>query len=164
MALLPGSPARDAAPLLVPALTSDARGFGIFGPPDIGAYEAGNLNNYNAWVYEILPANATVPQRAPTFDFDADGLSNNDEWIALTDPNNSNSRFAATVTGSLASLNIIFPTSLGRSYRLSQSDELVDWIDSPGQPTLAGNGSQRSFIVSDPGVTKRFYQVSVTMP
>jgi len=164
MALLPGSPARDAAPLLVPALTSDARGFAIVGPPDIGAYEAGNLNNYNAWSYEILPASATVPQRAPSFDFDADGLSNNDEWIALTDPNNSNSRFAATVTGNLASLNIIFPTSLGRNYRLRQSDDLVTWLNTPNQPAVVGSASPRSFVVSDPGVVKRFYQVSVTVP
>ena len=40
MALLPGSPARNAAALLSPAITTDQRGFPIVGTPDIGAYEA----------------------------------------------------------------------------------------------------------------------------
>ncbi|MFN0126070.1 MAG: tetratricopeptide repeat protein [Verrucomicrobiales bacterium] len=47
MALLPDSPARNTATVLSPALTSDQRGFPIVGAPDIGAYEAGTLANYN---------------------------------------------------------------------------------------------------------------------
>ena len=43
MALQPGSPARNTATVLAPAITSDQRGFPIVGIPDIGAYEAGTL-------------------------------------------------------------------------------------------------------------------------
>ena len=62
MALLPGSPARNAA--TGSTVTSDQRGFPIVGTPDIGAYEAGTFTNYNAYIWETLPVTATVPQHA----------------------------------------------------------------------------------------------------
>jgi predicted outer membrane repeat protein len=71
MALLPGSPARNAA--TGSTNTSDQRGYPILGTPDIGAYEAGTFTDFNAWVWETLPANATPAQRAPGFDYDGDG-------------------------------------------------------------------------------------------
>ena len=62
LALLPGSPARNAATVLSPAITSDQRGFPIVGVPGIGAYEAGTLGaNFNACICETLPA--TTPDR-----------------------------------------------------------------------------------------------------
>jgi hypothetical protein len=76
MALLPGSPARNAGQLGLPFVSTfvaDQRGFAINGQPDSGAYEAGTLGNFEAWAWETLPATATVPQHAPTFDYDADG-------------------------------------------------------------------------------------------
>jgi hypothetical protein len=76
MALLPGSPARNAGQPGLPFVSTffaDQRDFPIIGQPDSGAYEAGTLGNFEAWAWETLPATATVPQHAPTFDFDADG-------------------------------------------------------------------------------------------
>ncbi len=83
VALLPGSPAREAAP--TSTATSDQRGQPIFGLPDIGAYEAGIPRNYAAWNYETLPANALLAQRAPGFDFDGDGRPNVLEYATFTD-------------------------------------------------------------------------------
>jgi hypothetical protein len=50
MALLPGSPARNAAN--ASAVTADQRGCAIVGTHDIGAYEAGTLVNFAAWSWE----------------------------------------------------------------------------------------------------------------
>ena len=109
MALLPGSPARDAA--VGSALTTDQRGFPIVGTPDIGAYEAGTLLNYNAWAYETLPASATPAQRAPTADYEQDGRSNLLEYASQTDGTQPNGGSPLTFTrnpaGTLATL--VFP-------------------------------------------------------
>ncbi len=55
MALLPGSPARNAAAVLVPAITSDQRGKAILGVPDIGAFEnqAGGTFVFSATGYSV---------------------------------------------------------------------------------------------------------------
>jgi hypothetical protein len=84
MALLPGSPARNAAAGSL--VTSDQRGFPIVGTRDVGAYEAGTLLNYTTWLWETFPANATLAQRAASFDFDGDGRLNAIEYATLTDP------------------------------------------------------------------------------
>ena len=51
MALLPGSPARNAA--TGSTAIADQRGFLIVGTPDIGAYEAGTFSNYNAFFFRV---------------------------------------------------------------------------------------------------------------
>ena len=84
MALLPGNPARNAA--TGSTITSDQRGFPIVGTPDLGAYEAGTLSNYNAFAWESLPASATAAQRAYDFDFDGDGAGNGLEYALRRSP------------------------------------------------------------------------------
>ena len=66
MALLPGSPARNAA--TGSTITSDQRGFPIVGTPDLGAYDAGTNTNYNAWAYESLPTSSAYTWNAPVPD------------------------------------------------------------------------------------------------
>ena len=96
MALQPGNFAANSASVLSPALLSDQRGLPIVSQPDIGAYEAGTFTNYNAFIYEKLPATATTPQHATTFDFDGDGATNTQEWATLTDPSSPTSLFRIT--------------------------------------------------------------------
>lgn len=84
MALLPGSPARNAA--VGSTITTDQRGFPIVGTPDIGAYEAGTFTDYDAWIWERLPANASPAARARAIDHDGDGRSNALEYAVLGDP------------------------------------------------------------------------------
>ena len=71
---IPGRVARDQLQ------RADQRGFPLVGVPDIGAYEAGTMQNFNAFIWESLPAGATESQHAPAFDFDSS--NNNDEWRA----------------------------------------------------------------------------------
>ena len=100
MALLPTSPARHAA--TNSTITSDQRGFPIVGVPDIGAYEAGTLLDYDAWVWETFPTNATPAQRLAAADYDGDGRLNVTEYAALTSGSMSNAGAALVFTRNAA--------------------------------------------------------------
>ncbi len=88
MALLPGSPARDAGESVSGyGYSSDQRGFPrSIGQTDIGAYEAGTPLAYNAWAYETLPASASPAAHAAGFDVEQDGRNNALEYASLSDP------------------------------------------------------------------------------
>jgi hypothetical protein len=167
MALLPASPAspaRNAATVLAPAITSDQRGFTIIGTPDIGAYEAGTFTNYNAWIYETLPAAATAPQHDSTFDYDNDGQTNEAEWLALTDPTSATSYFRVTQTAhSGNNFSVTFPTAVGRTYQLQSSPNLANPWANVGTAT-AGTGSNVILPVNVTGQPKHFFRVAVGVP
>lgn len=162
-ALLPGSPARNAA--TGSTITSDQRGLPVIGVPDLGAYEAGTVAfNYNAYIQETLPAFANDVQRFPGSDFDGDGRSNFDEWLALTDAANASSVFAVTIgaTGPAGTdLAIDFRSAAGRRYTLQQSTSLeADTFSAvPGQPVLDGTGAVLRFTATPSG-GKRFFRVA----
>ena len=165
MALLPASPARNAAAVLSPAITGDQRGFPVVGLPDIGAYEAGTFTNYNAWAYETLPAGATAPQHAATFDFDGDGQTNNTEWLALTDPGNPNSLFsvaASDISGDQQPYS--FASALGRNYTVEYSTDLTaPWQTASG--TIVGTGSVINGTIGPvTGYTNYFIRIRVALP
>ncbi|MCC6822911.1 MAG: hypothetical protein IT579_19450 [Verrucomicrobia subdivision 3 bacterium] len=82
MALLPGSPARNAA--VGSSATSDQRGFPIVGIPDIGAYEAGTYKTYNIWAVETISTNFPPGSNAHGADPDGDGRINAIEYATLT--------------------------------------------------------------------------------
>jgi hypothetical protein len=162
MALRPGSLARNAA--TGSTVTSDQRGYPIVGTPDIGAYEASTFTDFDAWVWETLPATATAPQHAPTFDYDGDGVNNTNEWAALTDPASPASVFRITsAVKSGSNVVITFPTVSGKSYTLWQSDTLSGTWTNAGQTAITGDGSPKTFTAPAPvnGVPKRFHRVQV---
>ena len=164
MALLPGSPARNVAG--GSTTTSDQRGFPIVGTPDLGAYEAGTFTNYNAWIYEMLPA-STAPnaaQHASTFDFDGDGVSNGSEWLALTDPGDPASVLRITQSArSGNTLSVTFPSIAGRHYTLESTTNLAtgQWTFIPGS-TTTGTGSPITLPITPVnGFTQYFVRVRV---
>jgi predicted outer membrane repeat protein len=157
MALRPGSPARNVSYDRGGAF--DQRGFAIFGTPDIGAYEAGTLTNYNAFIWETLPATATVAQHAATFDFDGDGATNGDEYIAGTVVTNPASVFRVTgLTRSGNLLSITFPSVLGRNYALEYSTTLEpdSWLGISGTDR-AGTGSPLTISLTVGGAFPQFF-------
>ncbi len=163
MALLPGSPARNAA--VGSLATSDQRGFPIVGgTPDIGAYEAGNqlANIFNAYIWETLPTagNGTItdPLHAAGFDFDRDGASNLNEWLALTNAADPLSLLTLSISQNGSFTTLTFPTQSGRRYWLEYSDAFVTW-DTVGNSFL-GDG-QPFVLTTDFLVPRAFFRVRI---
>ena len=154
MPLLPGSPARNAATVLSPAITADQRGFPIVGAPDSGAYEAGTLTNFNAFIWESLPTAGngllTDPLHASTFDYDGDGQTNMAEWLAFTNPVDNNSYLRVTqMVRSGNTLHVTFPTVVGRSYFVEGTTTIenpLSWIRLPG-PATPGTGAPITVVI-----------------
>jgi hypothetical protein len=155
MPLLAGSPARNAA--VDSSATNDQRGFPIVGTPDLGAYEAGTTTNFHTWIWESLP-NTNTADHLPGADPDADGVSNYDEWLALTDPASNSLRMTLTMSGTNVALH--FPTLSNRQYTLWTTEALSGaWTDS-GQPSLQGNGSMLAFTNPvGPNALRQFFKI-----
>ncbi len=158
MALLMGTPAHNAA--VNSTFTTDQRGFAITdGHPDIGAYEAGNISNFNAWIYENLPANCSTNAavHATTYDYDGDGVTNFNEWLLLTNPGDSTSFLHITqTTRSGSNFSITFPSGLGRHYSVEGCTDLVSWTTIDGPLSGTGSSITRSYIVPV-GTTPKYF-------
>ena len=158
MALIPTSPARNTS--VGSVSTSDQRGFPIVGgTPDIGAYEAGTLANYNAFIWETLPASATIAQHATTADYDGDSASNFNEWLAFTNAGDPTSRFRITsIVPNGVNVDVTFTTVAGRNYTVEFCTDLITWTPIGG--SLAGTGSPvTTFVGPVTGFPKLFVRV-----
>lgn len=164
LALRPGSPARNAS--TGSTATVDQRGYPSAGVPDIGAYEAGNahLTNYNAYIWETLPATATPAQTAVAMDYDSDGLSNELEWLARTDAADSGSFWHPAASRDAGDLVIEFPSVTGRTYRLQQSETLAagSWTDTALPVT--GDGATHAFRISTGSQARQYFRIKISNP
>ena len=92
-------------------------------------------------------------------DFDGDGKSNSHEYLAGTDPRNSASLFASTVTRTAGGFTIRFTAVANKSYTVQCRDSLNSgaWQKVADVPA---EGTQRTVEVSDPtNGAQRFYRV-----
>lgn len=163
MLLLLGSPARNGA--LFSLVSTDQRGFGLFGgSADMGAYEAGTTTIYKVWIYENLPASTALnaAQHDAAFDYDGDGASNQQEWVARTIPGNPASTLRITQVA-LAGSNytITFPTVSGRIYTFESSPDLATWTPVPIGQTIGTGTPATVDLGAFPGFTKLFFRVRV---
>ena len=101
-----------------------------------------------------------------TNDNDGDGITNTDEAIMGTDPNNAGDALRLTQNPSTPT-QMTFPTVAGRFYRVYTSNDadaashLQSWRDA-GLATIVGNGATAAFSVAvDPGQPRRFYRLHV---
>ncbi|WP_395736869.1 beta strand repeat-containing protein [Prosthecobacter sp.] len=181
IALLPASPARNAAAVLSPAITQDQRGFPLVGQPDIGAYENGTAGSFASF---IVDATGAAPNA--TADADHDGnpdlleyatRGNTDVWngnpVEKPQPINQ--------VGQVASVEFAFPYRAAARdiiYVVSRSGDLLNWAEiyrldmRTLQPTRAnGIASQedpllQTINVNDPYFIPMhtFYKLSILQP
>lgn len=121
---------------------------------------------FASWIRSALPAGLPAAQYEGASDYDRDGATNEDEWLALTDPASGSSHFAPTSTGSGGNFLLRFLSASGRTYVLRQSDTLApgSWTNAPSQPVVIGTGGILSFTVTPAGVRRRFYQIQPALP
>lgn len=123
------------------------------------AIPAPGLTNYNVFIWETLPNTATAPQAAPTFDFDGDGTTNEGEFLAGTTVIDPESVFRVkSATFANGEFTVVFPTVLGRGYRLEETFDLSNpaaWTLLPG--TFTGTGSDLTLSIPLPADTPRYF-------
>ena len=104
----------------------------------------------------------------PNADADLDGMSNRQEYLAGTNPNNLNDRLAITAYSAAPSGSLIGVTwlsTLSRCYYIEKSLSLTSplWLDS-GLGIIAADGAATARAFSDTNAPMRFYRVRAVRP
>ena len=100
---------------------------------------------------------------APDNDADADGVSNLDEFVTLTDPEDAGSGLKPAVSVSSGNMVVQFPNLQGRLTKILTSTDLTNWSlwNVPNNNGLPANsGTTRTFIAPQ-DTTRRFFRLSV---
>ena len=99
-------------------------------------------------------------------DPDNDGVSNDAEYIADTNPTNSSSRLSIQLLSGGTNRAVLFQSSANRKYTLYYSTNLTSgvWTNVPSQTGITGNGGADDLIDSLPAATPCFYRVGVGLP
>jgi uncharacterized repeat protein (TIGR03806 family) len=121
--------------------------------------ELATRQTYDAWrSSNFEPDND--PAGAPTQDPDGDGITNQDEFLAATDPRNGSSALRPQISGHPPVLGFELPAN--RSFLIKTSNTLGQWTpwDVPGNQGLpvAGGLIQLPVPTTDP---RRFFRVEV---
>ena len=130
------------------------------------AYDANTFGLQQGFAGTLTPGlpNGTGGNGNATDDSDGDGVSNEDEAIAGTDPLNNQDFFrVVNVLQTVDSATLQWPTVTGKSYTIEYSTNLISWTSISAEPTV-GNGQVASFTDSDTdrqGVLG-FYRAAVT--
>jgi parallel beta-helix repeat protein len=124
----------------VTVTTTDSDGDGL---PD--AYES------------TIPGLSSANSADAAADFDGDGFSNLEEFLAGTAPRDPASRLFATGQRSGGDFTVTFPSILGQTYRIDAADSLTGpWV--PEVIHLYGNGGMISVTLLATG-PRRFFRV-----
>ncbi len=121
--------------------------------------ELATRQTYDAWrSSNFEPDND--PSGAPGEDPDGDSITNQDEFLAATNPRNGSSTFRPQISGN--PLKLQFPVPANRSFRVDTSTTLGQWTpwDVPGNQGLpvAGGLIEITLPLADP---QRFFRVEL---
>ncbi|MBU0676565.1 MAG: hypothetical protein KJ626_00480 [Verrucomicrobia bacterium] len=131
-----------------------------FNPLNLDADEDGLTDWFEAEYFDDLAIlNASD-------DYDLDGYNNTAEFIALTDPSDSNAYFRLSNITGTNSFAVAFPCSPLRSYSLQSAASMVDgsWLMVAGQTNIAGHASGTMSLVDTNDSGHLRYRVKVTLP
>lgn len=123
--------------------------------------ELDDRETYDAWRISNFEPD-TDPAGAPESDADGDGATNQEEFLAGTDPNSGGSFFQPLVSQAGGQFTLGFNVPVNRSYRIETSSDLGQWTpwDIPGNQGLpaAGGLIEITRPVADP---LRFFRVEL---
>ena len=125
---------------------------------------------------EVLALSTTIPRylnvQNENPDYDGDGMSDDDEWLAGTDPTNSNSllRILDTVVNG-GNVGLSWVGTTGRDYVVEESFDLIEWHPVYGPvriepPVTPGDPIAPPFLsvnVPKAGPGRQFFRLSVTL-
>jgi hypothetical protein len=100
-------------------------------------------------------------------DNDGDGMLNEDEYIADTNPATNSSVFRVTQFAITTNVAVQFTCSTQRVYGLEYVGTPAtgaEWSPVPGQTNVIGTGTVMVLRDTSPAVTSRFYRVNVRLP
>lgn len=99
-------------------------------------------------------------------DFDGDGMSDTEEYIADSGPNDAGSFFSITDAGSRTNPSVRFSCSTGRVYSLRYASNLVQavWANVDGAVRVAGEGDGELQLTDTNRWQDGYYRVGVELP
>ena len=152
-----------------------ANGFTRMPPLGSSELDQKNIALLTEWINTSLPARQTYadwrlekflspssPECTPGFDADGDGKTNQDEFLAATDPLSGSSFFQTTHSLIDGVWSISFPTPFNRSVQVETSDNLADWSlwNVPGNSAVPRNGGSLTLEGTAPE-TRSFFRVRI---
>jgi hypothetical protein len=123
---------------------------------------AAEAESYASWAQRVFGADHAT-RGSPQQDADADGQSNEAEWMAKTDPQNAGDRFKVSASHRDAGgMHISWQAREGVNYRIMVSTDLLSWVELPNS-RVSGTGAEVKRIDPDPPSRCKFYRVEVIL-
>ncbi|MGJ8696585.1 MAG: PQQ-dependent sugar dehydrogenase [Verrucomicrobiaceae bacterium] len=125
--------------------------------------EATSETTYHAWRIARF-GNDTSPQGEPTADPDADGASNQTEWLTLTNPTDPSDLLTTTILQNSSNIEIDLPPFSNRSLIIQRSTDLSNWQrwTAPGNNALPRNPAQPTQTLTAPASgTQEFFRYQI---
>ena len=121
--------------------------------------------DYQQWIesnWGLVLANDPVD---PEQDPDSDGVTNINEFVALTNPRDATSRLKTQLSMTPGQLTVNWPSTVGRSYQLFRTSDLRSNLWSPVGNVMSGTGQSLQVIRNREAATpNEFYRVQVFKP
>ena len=132
------------------------------GSDDLGPYAHDGLDD--AWQVRYFGVNS--PQAGPSSDPDGDGLRNEAEYIADTNPTNALSFFHILSLSNEVGIAVYFPAVTNQSYTLFYASNLAagGWRQVPKQLDIRGGGALLGLLDVSPLASQRFYRIVSGVP